>query len=48
MVDPDGSHRAVLVASEPLSEDRGWHRMPSNHLVVVHGDLTEELRPIGV
>lgn len=47
MVDPDSPHhRAVLVASEPLSEDPGWHCVPPNHLVIVHDDLTEELRPL--
>ena len=49
MVDPGSRrHRAVIVASEPLSEDPGWHRVPPSHLVVVHDDLTEELRPIEI
>jgi glutamine amidotransferase len=47
MVDPDGSHQAVIVSSERLSEDPGWDAVPANHLVVVDGNLTAELRPLG-
>ncbi|MHC5009355.1 MAG: class II glutamine amidotransferase [Planctomycetota bacterium] len=37
---------SVLVASEPLSNDPGWHQVPSNHLVVVRDDRTAELRAL--
>jgi glutamine amidotransferase len=44
MVSPDLGQGAVLVCSEPLSEDPGWERVPSNHLVVVHEDRSVTLR----
>jgi predicted glutamine amidotransferase len=46
MVDPDFGHGAVIVASERLSGDPYWHRVKSNHLVVVREDLDVELRPL--
>ncbi|MEM7586698.1 MAG: class II glutamine amidotransferase [Acidobacteriota bacterium] len=36
---------AVIVASEPLSEDAGWERVPTNHLVVIDRDLAVEIKP---
>lgn len=35
MVDPDCAEGAVIVASEPLSGDQGWDRVPRNHLVLI-------------
>lgn len=32
--------RAVVVASEPLSDDAGWNPVPPNHLVVVDDQLS--------
>ena len=37
---------AVIVASEPLSDDPGWQPIAPNHLTVVHEDLHVEQRPI--
>jgi glutamine amidotransferase len=35
MVAPDGPSTAVVVSSEPLSEDAGWESVPANHVVTV-------------
>jgi glutamine amidotransferase len=35
MVSPDVGQGAVLVCSEPLSEDAGWDKVPPNHLVLL-------------
>lgn len=45
MVDPDGEGGAVIVSSERLSEDPGWDRVPSGHMVVVREDATVDVRP---
>jgi predicted glutamine amidotransferase len=45
MVSPDVGQGAVLVCSEPLSEDAGWERVPPNHLVLVREDRSVTLRP---
>ena len=42
----DEGREAVIVASEPLSDDPGWRRVEVNHLVVVGEDLSVEQRPI--
>ena len=46
MVPASESNHAVIVASEPLSDDPGWERVAPNHLAVVHKDLHVEQRPI--
>ena len=33
-----GPRAAVLVASEPLSEDEGWKQVPGNHMVLIGED----------
>ena len=48
MVPAEEGARAVIVASEPLSEDDGWHRVPDNHLVVVRETLEVEVTPIAL
>lgn len=48
MVAPDAHGGAVLVCSEPLSADPGWHRVPRNHVVLVREDRTVEVREMGV
>jgi predicted glutamine amidotransferase len=45
MVSPDVGRGAVLVCSEPLSEDPGWDPVPANHLVVVRDDRSVSVRP---
>ncbi len=44
MLDPAAGRGAVIIASERLSGDPHWQRVPANHLVVVRDDLTVELR----
>ncbi len=47
-LEPAGGKRrgAVVVASEPLSNDSVWTSVPPNHLVLVHEDRGWEFRPI--
>jgi glutamine amidotransferase len=43
MIDPSDEGHAVLVASEPLSQDEGWTRITPNHFVIVHrGGILEQ------
>ncbi len=37
MLDADEASGSVIVASEPLSEEPGWHPVPTNHLVLIDG-----------
>jgi predicted glutamine amidotransferase len=46
MVDADRQRGALLVSSEPLSEDAGWDAVPPNHLVLLRRDSTVEVRPV--
>lgn len=46
MLEPTQENNAVIVASEPLSEEEGWTRVQPNSLVVVHEDLEVEMRPL--
>ena len=48
MIEPDGGSGAVIVASEPLSKDPGWDKVPENHLVRVEKDLSVEVVPLAV
>ncbi len=48
MMDPESAKGAVIVASEPLSEDDGWEPVPTNNLVLVHEDLQVELRELEI
>lgn len=43
MVDPEGSTKAILISSEPLSSDPGWQNIPPNHAVILHEDQTTRL-----
>ncbi len=36
----------VMIASEPLSAEEGWEKVPRNHMVVVQPDGSCELRPL--
>jgi len=43
LLECDVSERSVVIASEQLTpETSHWHRVPPNHLVLVHPDLTIE------
>jgi predicted glutamine amidotransferase len=48
MVEPDQGHGAVIVSSEPLSQDPGWHQVPPNHAVLVRADGTAQVRALNV
>ncbi|MBK7951014.1 MAG: class II glutamine amidotransferase [Deltaproteobacteria bacterium] len=48
MIAPDERGGAVIVSSEPLSDDPGWTVVPRNHLVVVDADRSVRLEPIAV
>jgi predicted glutamine amidotransferase len=48
MIEPDEGHGAVIVSSEPLSQDPGWHRVPANHAVLIRADGTAEMRALNV
>jgi ergothioneine biosynthesis protein EgtC len=49
MVHDDESYRALIIASEPLTDDRGdWQGVARNHMLAVHPDLSVESRPIAV
>ncbi len=37
MLDADEASGSVIVASEPLSQEPGWHPVPTNHLVLIDG-----------
>jgi glutamine amidotransferase len=47
MVEADQEHQAVMIASEPLTEEPSWHPVPTNHVVLVRPDHSIECRPIG-
>jgi predicted glutamine amidotransferase len=46
MVAPEKGHGAVIVASEKLSSDPGWQKVPRDHLVIIRETHEAELRPI--
>lgn len=47
MLDPEEVRdEAVLVASEPLSEDPNWEAIPANHIAIIHEDRSVQLTPI--
>jgi predicted glutamine amidotransferase len=46
LVTPGPDDAAVIVASEPLTDDPGWQEVPVNHCVVVHPDRRVELVPL--
>ena len=46
MVEADQEHQAVMIASEPLTEETSWHPVPKNHLVLVDTDRSVEIRRI--
>ncbi len=46
MVEPDSAHSAVIIASEPLSKDPGWDKVPANHIVIVRPDRQVAVRAL--
>lgn len=46
MVNPEDGGGAIVVSSERLSEDPGWHKVDPNTMLVIHEDHTVEKRPI--
>jgi len=47
MISPETGHGAVIVCSEPLSDDPGWEKVKANHMVVVREDQSVETRAMG-
>lgn len=46
MINPEAGAGAVIVSSEPLSEDPGWQVVPPNHMVLIGEDRRVDVRPI--
>jgi predicted glutamine amidotransferase len=46
MLSPEEGGGAVLVSSEPLSEEPGWETIPVNHLAIVREDRSLELAAV--
>ena len=46
MVKSDLANEAVIVASEPLSEDKNWEEVPSRSLVLIREDRQVEIRSL--
>jgi len=46
LVAPAPGEHAVIVASEPMTDDPGWTAVPVNHTVVVRADRTVRVVPI--
>lgn len=46
MIEPEKGHETVIVASERLSDDAGWQKIPKNNLVVIREDRSVEIRPL--
>jgi predicted glutamine amidotransferase len=44
MVSPETGQGAIIVSSEPLSDDGGWQKVPPNHMVIVREDRTADVR----
>ncbi|RLG76728.1 MAG: class II glutamine amidotransferase [Thermoprotei archaeon] len=40
--------KAVVIASEPMSDEPHWKPVPNKHLMIVNRDLSTELRPIEI
>ena len=47
MVESEEEHRAVIVASEPLTEEPGWTPAPPNHTLLVHSQHSVSMRALG-
>ena len=48
MLEPDDGGHALLVASEPLSEDPGWSIVPPGHAVLMRADCSVEIRALEI
>jgi predicted glutamine amidotransferase len=46
MIAPERNEGAIIVSSEPLSEDPGWEKVPPNHLVLIPHHAAFEFRPL--
>ena len=45
MIPADEGSSAVLVSSEPLSQESGWEVIPANHMVVIREDRSARVLP---
>ena len=48
MIKPEKESGGVIVASEPLSKDKGWKKVAPNSIVVVHENLRVEMLSLEV
>jgi predicted glutamine amidotransferase len=48
MVNDDETSRAVLVASEPLTDDKYWSEVPPNHMVLIDQEIKLRVEPVGM
>lgn len=48
LVEPGAGESSAIIASEKLSADPGWQRVPRNHLVLVRDDGTVVTRPLSL
>jgi len=48
MIEPEAGHQAAIIASERLSDDPGWQKVPKNHLVIVREDRSTQVRPLAL
>lgn len=48
MLEAGTERGAVLISSEPLSQDPGWQAVPPNHMVLVGRQGLEEVRPVSL
>ncbi|MBI4567578.1 MAG: class II glutamine amidotransferase [Planctomycetes bacterium] len=46
MVAPEAGKGAVIVSSEPLSDDHGWMKVPGNHMVLINERMDATTRRI--
>ncbi|MGE0440125.1 MAG: class II glutamine amidotransferase [Gemmatimonadales bacterium] len=48
MLEPEEGAGAVLISSEPLSQEPGWSPVPPQSLVMVAADRSVQVRPLGL
>lgn len=46
MADADGRPEAILVASEPLTDEAGWQAVPPNHLLIIDSEFQYRMQPV--
>jgi predicted glutamine amidotransferase len=46
MVTDDPDSRAILIASEPLTDEAHWSEVPPNHMVLIDRELAVRVVPV--